>query len=101
VKEINTPLLLLPGLSKGEQQPNQIYMIMQLSPFPSFEALEFSFMASISTLRSNAFEPLALEAKRFVALLSPPSAACLYHLIASWAFASIPTPVYMSVRPEI
>jgi hypothetical protein len=76
-------------------------MIMQLSPFPSFEALEFSFMASISTLRSNAFEPLALEAKRFVALLSPPSAACLYHLIASWAFASIPTPVYMSVRPEI
>lgn len=68
-------------------------MIKQLSPLAPFAAPESSFMASISSLRSSAVEPLALEAKRLVARLSPPSAACLYHLMASWAFASIPTPV--------
>ena len=75
----------------------QIYMIMQLSPFPSFGTLEFSLIASISTLRSNAFD-LELDANRFVALLSPPSAACLYHFRASCMFASIPTPVCVSVE---
>jgi hypothetical protein len=99
-KEINT-LTTRDYLKRRNNRPKpkcKLYMMMQLSPFPSFVELEFSFMASISTLRSSALDPRAFDANRLVALLSPPSAACLYHFMASCMFASIPTPVYGLVK---
>lgn len=94
-------------IKKSSSALHQIYMIKHPS-FPSFPLaplplpdlcarfaapnLFSSFKASISNLLSSA-ELLDPVANRFAARLSPPSAACLYHVSAAWGLASIPIPV--------